>query len=750
MIGLDFSPIRTLDSVTFAFSWGWAGLILFLLVLMPIFYYSYRFEGKKVKENDRRFFLILRGLFLFIVLCLLAGLNVIATGGVPKKNKIAVMIDSSRSMGIKEKGTTRLEKYKGLFQKQNFIEKLRKKTTLEPDIFTFSDNVSPLSKQELETYHLKPTGAQTNLSGAIKDVAGNLGESSLLGVIVLSDGAQTTKENPLNALMNTRVPVSFISPGESGSTKDLSITLKRPPATGYLNSSIRIHGEIGLYKIATNSINVQIQKDGKFLRNLSVKANSGERKVNFAFNLPFDKEGNFRYSVSVPELKDEITTDNNQTSFLVRVVKERLNVLILAEKPSWDLRFISSALKTDPNAQLTSWVKLFDNRWSKLVDFKLKNSQRIFDPKADIKKADVIIIKDLSALSIKPFAKDLLERIESGLAGLLILPGTKGYADIGHIDGKLESIFPVQLNSEKWRGTPGNMLLPTQEPAYNFLRLVDDPIENLDFFRTLPKFEGLYTYNKLKAGVEILVSSTVTHNGSPAPFMLKHRVGQGNAVMITGGPIWPMGFRMVSSERGIQTYTAFMINLLKWLANRREDAQVTIELPSSRGYTGQTSTIRVWVMNGKRQLQQNAQVRVELEDTSGQKVSLTCLETSEKGCYESSFVPATKGVYKISTTASYQGRQLGKANSELLIEPPTAEFDMPEIQHDLMKRIASETGGSFVNIDKADELVQNIKYVAGEKKETKIVELRDSWLILLILLILPLIEWYFRRTKGLS
>ncbi|EKD83727.1 MAG: hypothetical protein ACD_39C00489G0001, partial [uncultured bacterium] len=203
-------------------------------------------------------------------------------------------------------------------------------------------------------------------------------------------------------------------------------------------------------------------------------------------------------------------------------------------------------------------------------------------------------------------------------------------------------------------------------------------------------------------------------------------------MLVAGGPLWPTGFRLVPTDRGFSPYSALIVNMCKWLANRREDAQVSIELASSRGYVGQGNNIRVWVMNSKNELQTNAQISLTIKDERGNLTSLFCIETSEKGCYEAAFVPALRGLHSIEAKARYQGHELGTTKSELLIEMPTAEFDEPVIKESLMTQLASDTGGIFTTVDQAAKIVEAIDSEPGQKLESKSLDLRDSWLLLII------------------
>ncbi len=747
LLGFDLGPIRSLDSLDLALSWGWAGLVLTLLALMPLSWFLYRFEDRQVSRRDRLALLGLRATFIFLVALLLCGPVLLVSGWVPQKNKIAVMVDGSRSMSIGSEGDTRLDRIAKVFSQKKLLDRLQEKTGIMPDLFSFAENVSPLSLQEIEQFNVKAAGNQTDISAAARNVAGNPGDGSLLGLVMLTDGVSTAGENPAIALPNLRTPIYFVGPGGVEKGVDLAISIPKPPATGYLNSNVRVRGEISRYGNTADSLKITVTRDGKPFTEID-GVFTGNRG-NFALNIPCDEEGSYRFELAIPELPGEITSENNRVSFLLKVVRERLNILAISGEPSWDTKFILNAVLTDPNARMVAWTRLKDDRWVCNRELKPQAGVRQPDFATDLKDADVLLLRGVSYNFIRSLAPEIVRRLESGNLGLLWLPGFSTLTSLGYAGSELESLLPVKLDREEWRGTPGNMVL-AGETSYNFLKLTDDPVENGEFFATLPKFEGLFEFSAIKPGAEILVSSTVRSGPDPLPFMLRSRAGQGNVIFVTGGPLWPAGFRLVPSDRGFAPYAALMVNMLKWLANRREDANVSIELPASRGYAGQPLNVKVWVSDARHQLQSGAQVSIEIENEKSEKTSLSCIETSEKGCYEASLVPAYRGLHKIQAKARYQGNDLGSANAELIVEAPTAEFENPQVNLDLMKQIASETAGIYCNADDIEPLVSAIDAVPGQKLESRIIDLRDSWVLLVLLLLLPLAEWYWRRVRGLS
>ncbi len=751
LLGLEIGALQQLDSIRLGFVWGWAEILLLALIFVPVITMLYRLEEKPHAAWFRRLTLGLRLAFVVAVLLMLAGPRFLVTGFIPQKNKIAVLVDASRSMSIVEEGKSRLERAREALNRGDFLKKLEKQTELPPSPFSFAGQVSPLTIDDISSFSISPDGLQTNLSRAVTEVVSNLGESNLLGVILFTDGGHNTGDSPREALAGLRAPLYILGTGRADQTRDLSISLERPPAMGYLNSRVRIRGEVRLYHIATDTVPITIKRDGKLYDQIILPVGSDSRRLPFSCNLPCDEEGAFTWTFSVPQIAGELTFDNNEAGFLLRVIKDRMRVLLLAGHADWDHTFLRQALQTDPSAQFNAFVRVNDTRWLHMENFVLKGTTAQPDIGSETADIDLLLLAGVSESLLKPHAESLMQRLESGRLGVLLLPAPRGYANLGYRDSPLARWFPVELSAETWRGVPTNLLLPTRDPAFGFLRLLDDPLQNQEFFQNaIPKFDGLFTYHRLKTGAEVLLSSTLDNGGTPAPVLLYQRVGQGQVAMLTGGPLWPMNLRLVPTGKGNRPYVAFVVNLLKWLANRREDSQVVLEIAAARGFANQPTSIRAWVYDAARRPLDTAQIVGTASGREGELLPLSFLAAAEKGCYETAFIPPRKGKFEIRVEARAQGQSLGEARAQFLVEQSTAEFDNPEVQVELMQSLASMTGGVYRPVEESDQMLAQIKATPGKKRETRILELRDSWVLLALLLVLPLSEWILRRTRGFS
>ncbi|MBF0408714.1 MAG: VWA domain-containing protein [Candidatus Riflebacteria bacterium] len=749
-LGFDSGALQAIESVRFSLAWGWAGLTLMIIAVIPIVWFSYRMEDKPVPAGLKSKLLVLKIIFIAGIILMLAGPRLTISGFVPEKNRIAVLIDSSRSMSITEENVSRMDRVRDVFSKGEFLEKLEKKIGFSPSIFTFSGQVAPVSREDIASFSVTPDGTQTNISKAISEIGGNLGEGNLLGMVMFTDGIHNTGENPIETVSKTKIPLYILTSGKTGLARDISISLDRPPSIGYLNSLLKVRGEIKAYRSQISEVEVTIKKDGKEFSKIKVPLAKDSGRSEFYFDIPCDTEGSFAFSASIQHLSDELTYENNEAGFLLKVIKDSLQVLFLSEFSSWDYSFMKTAVRTEPNSHITGYTVLNNGRWLISNDDRMTTSSTEPDIEGALKEADVLVLNGFPERHLQKHITLLRERLETGKTGIFIMHGLRPYTELGYKGSEIENWFPVDLTGSHWKGNQANMVLTSRDTPYSFLKLMHDPIENQEFFRTLPKFDGLFVYPKIRAGTEVLLSSTLELPGGPAPSLISSRTGQGRVAMLLGGPLWTMGFKLVSNGKGIKPYTGFVVNLLKWIANRREDAQVSLELPSSRLFTGQPVTFRVFVTDQSRQPLDNAQVTGEIISAGSQTTALSFLSSGEKGLYEATIVPFRRGNAEIRVDAKYQGKPLGKSSARAIFEIPTVEFDDPEVKVEKMVAIASISRGLCLPVDKYQELLDSIQPKSGKKRETKNFELRDSWLILLILLVLPLIEWIIRRRKGYS
>lgn len=756
LLGFKISDLQSITSIKLYFIHGFEVFLLLLIILLPLLIFILNFkENRPIHRRINILITTLRIAFIIIVALLLSGLSITISGTVPDKNKIAVLFDTSKSMSIIEGNQTRFDRIIQSVRATNFLNILEEKTSIKPSTFSFSSSVSPITHDEILQASIKPEGLSTNISKAISEVITNLGSNNLIGIVLFTDGCHNIGENPVEIISKNTPPIYIAYSGLTNKPLDLAISLDRPPSIGFLNSSVNVKGiikvsnfDINLNK--SNKINLNIIKDDKSIKTLSFTISSASEIIPFEYKIPCYSEGTYKYTFAISTFSNELTHDNNESKFVLKVVKEKIKILAISNIISYDLAFMRWALRSDASFNYNSYTLVSENRWIEMKDFIL-NQSPIANP--DFLKAledvDILLLAGINYKFIKNLVKEIINRIESGKLNLLLLPSNKGFKPLNYANTELANILPMDIMSEEWNSFPSSISLISDQPQYMFLRLFEDINENVLFFKTIPKIEAVCSYNTYKPAAEFLLVSSFEKNGQKVPILISHKFGRGKVLVFCGGPMWPMGFSNVTTEKTIKPYKAFIVNMFKWLSDRKEDTNVALELPSGRIFTDQPVIIKVSIFDDRQKPIKNAMITANIINDNN-KSSLTFSPSNEEGSYEATFIPNSKGTYKIYVNAKYQGKDIGKAESEFIVETPTIEYENTEINLDLLNKIASITNGICVPVDKCDIIVNNLKTSGSYKVISKSFELKDSWLIFVAVLCLPLLEWFLRRTNGLN
>ena len=94
-----------------------------------------------------------------------------------------------------------------------------------------------------------------------------------------------------------------------------------------------------------------LRREGQVVASKTVRLSSDDDAQTVAFTFTPDQTGRFVYTVGVPVFPDEAVTENNSRSFVLKVIRDRVRVLLVVGRPSWDERFLRGLLKQDANAR---------------------------------------------------------------------------------------------------------------------------------------------------------------------------------------------------------------------------------------------------------------------------------------------------------------------------------------------------------------------------------------------------------------
>ena len=274
-------------------------------------------------------------------------------------------------------------------------------------------------------------------------------------VVLISDGIDTGRigEGPIDAATRTAVealgaPIHAVGLGEK-SLRDLSIAAVLADELAFVRTPVTIEAVVRQTGLPDRQVEVTLERDGRPIatRGVILRGDRSEEKVSFDW-LP-DHPGNFVFRISTPVLTGEALASNNQQSFTLKVIRDRVRILHLAGRPSWDERFLRSMLRRDPNVDLVSFFILRtetdEQPWNhddlSLIPFP---TFEIFEEQ--LRSFDLVIFQNFNyaPYGVEPFLPNVRDYVEEGGA-IAMVGGDLSFSSGGYGLTALRDVLPVEL-----------------------------------------------------------------------------------------------------------------------------------------------------------------------------------------------------------------------------------------------------------------------------------------------------------------
>ena len=285
----------------------------------------------------------------------------------PGKPLLTLLVDTSASMDVRDAGQNRSR-----YEEACRIAKTMAKgldDRYEIRLRTFAGDSSPAGIETLDAR--RPDGAATDLAGAIESSLDSDGAPGTPGrqgqaVLLLSDGGHNVggparlRDAAARAKLQS-TPIFTKTIGGPAEVRDLEVEVERPQELTFVRQAAPVTVTLRQRGSLATHATLRLLLDGKEIEKRSVPlvANGRSEQV---FNVKQEKAGLYRYEVLADALPGEVTTANNSSPLLLRVVDQPVRVLLLEGKPYWDTKFLIRTLSMDESIELTTVVQLAEGR----------------------------------------------------------------------------------------------------------------------------------------------------------------------------------------------------------------------------------------------------------------------------------------------------------------------------------------------------------------------------------------------------
>ncbi len=662
----------------------------------------------------------------------------------PQQNIVAIVVDDSRSMALREDGGTRREQAAAVLN-GGLIAGLRKRFQVR--MYRFGERLERIGEIGQVT-----AGAQaTHLGDSLKQLAAESAALPIGAVVLLSDGADNSGGiglETISEIRRRRIPVHAIGFGREQFARDVELSDVTVPARALADSRLSAQVTLRQHGYAQQKARLTVSEAGKVLASREIVFGAeGEPQIETVhFNAGV--AGARGLDVAVAPLAGEENLNNNTVARLINVEAFRPRLLYLEGDPRWELKFIRRAVEEDRSLQITSILRTTQNKiYVQGVD-KPKEFEDGFPTAAEVLfRFQGLIIGDVEAGYFTPAQQELVRQFADRRGGgVLFLGGRAALADGGYGQSPLADLLPVVLPTRKgtFRRDPAAVELTAAGRDSLICRLEEEPERNAQRWKKLPALADYQETGSAKPGALVLAESVVGGR-QRSPLLVTQNFGRGrSAVMATGGS-WRWKMLQEHTDR---THEMFWQQLLRWLVGE-SPSQVTVSTPRQVIADEARIPLRAEVRDKAYAPAADARVEARILGPDGASASVTLAPAQgEPGVYQGEWAAEKPGSYLVEAAAARDGEELGRDVMAFRREDGVAENFRAEQNRELLEKLADETGGRYYRPRDAAKLADEISYSEAGITTREARDLWDMPALFLALIALKSAEWLLRRRWG--
>jgi len=737
-------------------------LLVFIAVLIGTFiYFIYIRPRWRLKPGATAALVALRAALLTLMVVLLLRPIVVVSSVIPRSSYVAVVVDDSLSMKLRDQpaGATRLDAVKQALLNENsgkasFLNRLEEK--FKTNLYGFSGSLAALKNGN----DLNGEGRSSDLAGALNETVKRSSGMPLSAVVLATDGASNVPTDLAATLRELRardIAVFTVGVGNTARPLDAELTRVNMPRRVLVGSRLNIEAFVGLTGFAAIKVLLGVREDGRAVKTEEFNFRGNDTQTVNLEIIP-TTPGIHRYTVEITPLDGELTVENNKRDALVEVIPGPLRILYVEGEPRWELGKIrESLLPNEKNVTLVCLQRTGENKFyrqgvgnqNELVTGFPKTEEELF-------AYDALIIGSVEAGF---FTSDQLRNIEAFVArrggGLLALGGRLAF-DGGKYKGTtLEELLPVSLTGNPIDDTNSfaavyKPVLTTAGQSHPITRLNDDRAQNQKTWNELPGISISEVLTGIKPGASVLLEARKSDGSSSqvVPLLIQQRYGRGQTLALTASDTWRWRMRMDSKSTAHET---FWRQMLRYLVS---GTPLQTELTSEQDVYALDDNVRIVadIRDKKFNAVSDARATARITKPSGATVDVPLKFTTlnNVNTYDGEFKVDELGQHKIELVGNSSSLGVLNAKSDLLVSDINREYYGAAQNSDLLKRIASETGGKYYTPAEAQSLLDDLTYRQSPYSERVTKDLWDMPINFMLIVGLLSGEWFLRKREGLA
>ncbi len=580
-----------------------------------------------------------------------------------------------------------------------------------------SDSTDPLENLKAPSdawqQQLLPSGVETRLGNALKDVLDPSGDHPLAGIILVSDGGHNIGIDPLSltdALQEKRIPIYTVGMGSTEPRRNVRVLELNAPARLFPEDHATVQALIQGEDFVGRTVRVEL-----FLRSAeadgAVAVSVGQQQVTFeesrqTIPLQFEIEpteiGRLNIELRIAAPTDDQYPDDNSRQVEVEVVATQTRVLLVASGATRDYRFLRNQLRRDHHSTVDIWLQSALPGISQDADTILDDFPRT---KEELYPYDCIVAFDPDWGMLDAQQAKLLESwVAEESGGLIVVAGpihTSGWVQNAEL-AKIRALYPVEfqrrltLLDDGLFGSrvPWPISFSREGEESDFLWLADTATESRSLWAHFAGVYGCYAVKGPKPGARVLGRYSDPDAGLSVDrpiYFAEHFYGGGRVFYMGSGELWRLRSMDASYFEILYTRLIRHVSQDRLL---RGSSRGSLLVERDRYTLGEEVVVRAQLTSASREPLQAERVIARIITPKGEGRNLTMkADENRLGNFIGQFNVRQPGGYRIELAIpDALDEQLVR---RIQVHVPDLEFEQTRRNAPLLAALAKQSGGFY-------------------------------------------------------
>jgi uncharacterized membrane protein len=666
--------------------------------------------------------------------------------------RVVVLVDASRSIDLPadEAGRTRRDVIGELLPR---LGKRFAEVRAETLVFGLGDP-SPYAGSAGFT---APPQLGSDLAAALESLASST-EQLPQAIVVVSDGrldrpdASRTAEQLKTSVGALEVPIHTVAIARQ-EPRDASVRSVRMAHAVVAHQAVVLSVEVacsgGLSCSEVPVVARELHLASPPIKRASGIARAGSGAATVDLEVVLDRAGTRILEVSIDAPDGDEIEDNDRRFLTVEVARDRVRLLHVAGRPTYDVRALRTWLKSDASVDVVAFfiLRTHDDDVAApqdelaLIPFPVDELFTVH-----LASFDAVVLQDFDSVPYG-LAKHLaaLARYVNQGGGLIMVGGPNAFVSGNYAQTELASVLPVAMNGVASDDAIDLASFVPRLSAAGKHAPVLEPLLSL-IGEQLPEMPGTNVVADAREGATVLLEHPTRRTGTsqPMPVLALGEYGSGRSIALTVDGSHKLLFSNWAADAAGRAHGAFWDAMLGWLMRdpRFEPARARLPRGCIAGVDTTLEIRSVFVDEGA-----EAEVTVT-KMGSGKEVVKKKLRLPGSGAPLAVELGKLAAGGYTATIRLQRQSESAPSHYDFACEVGGPEWADPRPDPERLAAIARATGGTAVDASAVEELP--LPEAADVVAERKVRALLPPWAWTLVAALCLGGHWLARRRTGLS